>query len=115
MLPYNKDLKPIARTLRKSMTAAEQLLWSKLRRKQLKGYQFYRQKALDNYVVDFYCPSAKLVVELDGGQHYTENGKKKDSHRDRRLQSLNLKVLHIADSEVFKNTNVVLEEIWNNL
>ena len=56
------------------MTDAEILLWHKLRRKQLFGLQFFRQKPLGNYIVDFYCPSARLVIEIDGGQHYTEEG-----------------------------------------
>ena len=54
------------------MTDAENMLWLKLRRKQLKGHQFYRQKIIGKYIVDFYCPRANLVIELDGGQHYSE-------------------------------------------
>jgi very-short-patch-repair endonuclease len=60
------------------MTDAENRLWSKLRRKQLRGHQFYRQKIIGKYIVDFYCPKANLVIELDGGQHYSERGKAKD-------------------------------------
>ena len=59
------------------MADAEKLLWSKIRRKQIKGYQFYRQKNIGNYIVDFYCPSGKLILELDGGQHYSDEGLKK--------------------------------------
>ena len=70
MLHYNKNLMKYARELRKNMTDAERLLWSKIRGKQLKGYQFYRQKILGNYIVDFHCPKANLIIELDGGQHY---------------------------------------------
>ena len=55
------------------MTEAEKLLWSKVRLKQLKDCQFYRQKTIGNYIVDFYCPKARLVVEIDGGQHYTQS------------------------------------------
>jgi len=64
------------------MTDAENILWSKLRRKQLKGYQFYRQKIIGKYIVDFDCPKANIVIELDGGQHYSEAGKAKDGARD---------------------------------
>jgi very-short-patch-repair endonuclease len=67
MLPFNKRLKILARELRKNMTDAGKLLWSKIRRKQLKGYQFYRQKNIGDYIVDFYCPAGKLIVEVDGG------------------------------------------------
>jgi very-short-patch-repair endonuclease len=69
MEPYRKDLKPLARTLRSRMTDAEQRLWHRIRRKQIRGVQFYRQKPLLAYIVDFYCPAAKLVLELDGSQH----------------------------------------------
>ena len=71
MKPYNKNLKLPSRDLRSNMTDAEQLLWSRLRRKQILGLQFYRQKPLLNYIVDFYCPAVNLVIECDGGQHYT--------------------------------------------
>jgi len=67
MLSYDKKLNPISQHLRKNMTDAENMLWLKLRRKQLKGYQFYRQKIIGKYVVDFYCPKANLVIEVDGG------------------------------------------------
>jgi very-short-patch-repair endonuclease len=72
MLRYSNQLKTNSRKLRKNMTDAERLLWSRLRRKQLKGLQVYRQKPIDGFIVDFYCPKANLVIELDGGQHYSD-------------------------------------------
>ena len=66
MLPYNKNLKNYSKLLRKNMTNAEQLLWSKIKGKRPKGLQFYRQKPIGNSIVDFYCPRARLVIELDG-------------------------------------------------
>jgi very-short-patch-repair endonuclease len=75
MLQYNKGLKQLSRNLRRSMTDAEKLLWSKIRGKQLSGLQFYRQKIIGNYIVDFYCPRTRLAVEIDGGQHYSAEGK----------------------------------------
>jgi very-short-patch-repair endonuclease len=78
MLFYDKKLKGLSQHLRVNMTDAENRLWSKLRRKQLRGHQFYRQKIIGKYIVDFYCPKANLVIELDGGQHYSERGKAKD-------------------------------------
>jgi very-short-patch-repair endonuclease len=57
------------------MTDSERLLWSRIRRKQLKGYQFYRQKVIGNYIVDFCCPAAKIIVEVDGSQHSEESQK----------------------------------------
>lgn len=72
MKPYNKNLKQASRVLRNNMTDAEKLLWSRLRNKQILGLQFYRQKPLLNYIVDFYCPAANLLIECDGSQHFTE-------------------------------------------
>ena len=115
MLPYNTNLKGRARQLRKNMTNAEILLWSKVKGKQLKGLQFYRQKTIGGYIVDFYCPRAKLVLELDGGQHFTDDGRKKDKQRDEYLNELGIKVLRISDSDVFKNTEAVLTLIWECL
>lgn len=67
---YNPKLKDNSRTLRTNMTDAEQVLWYRIRRKQIQNVQFYRQKPLLSFIVDFYCPAAKLIVELDGGQHF---------------------------------------------
>ena len=66
MLRYKSSLKPISRQLRLEMAECERLLWSRLRRKQLHGVQFYRQKPIGSYIVDFYAPAARLVVEVDG-------------------------------------------------
>ena len=76
---YNKDINNIAKTLRKQMTRQERHLWYDF----LRNYyvKVYRQRTIDNYVADFYCPAAKLVVELDGGQHYTEKKMLDDEHR----------------------------------
>jgi len=97
------------------MTDAEKLLWSKIRGKQLKGFQVYRQKPIGRFVVDFYCPKAKLVIELDGGQHYSEVIRAKDESRDRYMERVGLEVLRFSDTEVFENLPGVLEEIWNRL
>ncbi len=67
MLDYNKNLKKYSRELRTNLTEAEKHIWVRLRCKQLKNQQFYRQKIIDNYIVDFYCPKAKLIIEIDGG------------------------------------------------
>jgi very-short-patch-repair endonuclease len=113
MLQYGKHLKQFSRRLRNEMTDAERLLWSKIRGKQLKGFQVYRQKPIGRFVVDFYCPKAKLVIELDGSQHYSEPVKAKDESRDRYMEGIGLKVLRFSDKEVFENLRGVLEEIWN--
>ncbi len=81
----------------------------------MKGYQFYRQKVIGHYIVDFYCPKARLVVELDGGQHYEETGKKKDKVRDDFLTKTGLRVIRFSDREVFENIDAVMAKIWSYL
>lgn len=93
------------------MTEAERCLWAKIRMKQLEGLQFYRQKPLGKYIVDFYCPKAKLVIELDGGQHYQDEGLLKDQNRDAYLESLGLRVLRFPNSDVLSKTDSVLRSI----
>lgn len=115
MIDYNFNLKQNARDLRKNMTLAERKLWSKIRSKSVKGAKFYRQKIIGNYIVDFYCHKAKLVIELDGGQHYFGKGKQKDSIRDHYLFSIGIKVLRFSDRDVLKNIDGVLQRIWENV
>ena len=115
MLPYNKKLKQRSRELRSSMTDAEIALWAKLRRKQIYELPFYRQKILGNYIVDFYCPSARLVIEVDGGQHYTEDGAVSDSKRDAYLESIGLMVLRFSNLDVLGNMDGVVAEIVRHL
>ncbi len=115
MFQYDNNLKEYSRRLRKNMTDTEKLLWAKIRSKQMKGFQFYRQKPIGNFIVDFYCPKAKLVIELDGGQHYCENGKAKDSQRDEYMESIGLRVLRFSDREVFESLRAVIEKIWSYL
>jgi len=115
VLPYNKNLKNLARNLRKNMTDAERRLWSKIRRKQLQELQFYRQKNIGDFIVDFYCPAAKLIVEIDGGQHYSEENILKDEARDRFISNLGFKVLRFSNSDVFNNIEGVVQRIYDNL
>jgi very-short-patch-repair endonuclease len=115
ILFYNTKLKGQSRRLRKSMTDAEKLLWSKIRGKQLKGYQFYRQRIIGNYIVDFYCAKAKLVIELDGSQHYGNKGIKQDAVRDNYMREQKLRVIRFSDRDVFENLNGVVESIYENM
>jgi very-short-patch-repair endonuclease len=115
MLPRDKKLKQPARVLRKNLTDAERKLWSKIRRKQLEGFLFYRQKVIGRYIVDFYCHQAKLVIEVDGGQHYTDAGIRKDSRRDSFLKGLGLHVLRFNDLDVLKNCDGVVMNIMEYL
>ena len=111
MLKYNRELKTHACALRQNMTDAEQALWSKLRRKQIHGMQFYRQKPIGCYIVDFYAPSAKLVVELDGSQHFEREHVRRDAVRDSYLQGLGLQVLRFDNLQVLRELEAVLDEI----
>ena len=97
MLPYNKNLKEPARELRENMTDAERCLWARLRLKHL-GYMFCRQKPIGDYIADFYCHKARLVVEVDGGQHFTEDTASNDRVRDEYMRSLGLTVLRFSNS-----------------
>ena len=110
-LPYNKDHKERARDLRKNQTEAESSLWSRLRRKQILGLQFYRQKPIHQYIVDFYCPKARLVIEVDGGQHWQPDHAEQDRERDAVLGQLGLKVLRFSNFEVLKQLQPVLDSI----
>ncbi len=111
ILHYNSMLKENSRKLRSRQTDAEQLLWSHLRRKQLCEVQFYRQKPLGSYIVDFYAPSAKLVIEVDGSQHFEYSSIKYDNKRNDYLLGLNLKVLRFDNLQVLTSTSNVLEVI----
>lgn len=114
-LPYNANLKERSDRLRNNMTDAERRLWSKIRMRQLKGCHFYRQKPIGDYIVDFYCPKAKLVIEVDGGQHLSEEGAESDRFRDEYLRSLDLKVLRFTNAQVMKNVDEVVESIIENM
>ena len=112
MLSYDKKTKQFSRVLRSNMTDAEQCLWWRVRNKQICGAQFYRQKPLLSFIVDFYCPKAKLVIELDGGQHFEQEHLAKDRERDLQLASIGLKVLRFDDRQALMETSAVLEVIY---
>jgi very-short-patch-repair endonuclease len=97
---------PTARRLRASLTEAETRLWSRLRRKQLDGFRFRRQQPIGRYVVDFFCPEAKLIIEVDGGQHADES-----PTRETWLSGRGYRVLRFWNNDVLANTDGVLEEI----
>ena len=111
MEAYGRTLKEPARSLRMNMTDAEQVLWQRVRRKQIRGVQFYRQKPLLSFIVDFYCPAAKLVIELDGSQHYEEEHQIKDRMRDETLGRIGLQVLRFDNRQVLLETEAVLTVI----
>jgi very-short-patch-repair endonuclease len=115
MLKYNPRLKTIARSLRISLTDAEQRLWNRLPAKQILGVQFYRQKPIGNYIVDFYAPAARLVVEVDGSHHFDLAHATRDKERSEYLEQLGLKVLRFDDRQVLTETESVVEEIFRTM
>ncbi|RJO62753.1 MAG: DUF559 domain-containing protein [Dehalococcoidia bacterium] len=114
-IPYNKNLVPYSRNLRLNTTDAERHLWAKLRLRQIKGYRFNRQKIIGNYIVDFFCPKAKLVIEVDGSQHSVGKAAQVDKVRDEFLNKLGLRVLRITDTDVLKNIEGVTEKISESI
>ena len=106
-----KRLTPVARKLRRTMTDAEALLWSRLRGQQLGGYKFVRQFPVGPHVADFACRSAKLVIELDGGQHSVAS----DAARTRDIETYGYRVIRYWNNDVMSNVDGVLESILQEL
>ena len=106
---HNPDLTKNAKALRKNMTKEERHLWYDF----LRTYpvRFLRQKVIDRYIVDFYCHSARLVIELDGSQHYEEQGLLRDRIRTERIENRDLTVLRIPNNEINYNFDGVCEYI----
>lgn len=100
--------------LRNSLTPAEAKLWTLLKNSQLENKKFRRQHSAGPYVLDFYCPSEKLCIELDGEGHYNEASFEYDSARTEYLNSLNIKVIRFENKDVFENMEGVLEEVKRN-
>ncbi len=106
---HNSALTDNAKTLRKNMTKEEKHLWYDFLSKY--PIRFLRQKVVDNYIVDFYCHSARLIIELDGSQHYEENGLLRDKIRTERIEERKLTVIRIPNNEVNSNFNGVCQYI----
>ena len=109
MKDYNKENIPLAKALRKNMTPWERKLWYDF----LRTYpvRFQRQKAIGNYIADFHCARARLVIELDGGGHYTAEQAEKDALRTKDLESMNLTVVRICNLDIDRNFRGVCEYI----
>ena len=108
-LEYNKKNITLAQNLRKNATPEENRLWYDF----LSNYEirFQRQKAIDNFIADFYCHKAKLIIEIDGSQHYSEEGIQKDEFRTEILEGYNLKVIRFTNHQINTNFNNVCEYI----
>ena len=104
-----------ARELRQDATDAEKLLWQLLRNRQLDGWKFRRQHPIGKYILDFYCHEARLAIELDGSQHAETEQAEYDRQRTESLEAEGIRVLRFWNNEVLKETQAVVQEIWNAL
>jgi very-short-patch-repair endonuclease len=109
---FNKKyLKDSRRELRNSGTAAEAVLWGYLKEKKLQGRKFRRQFSIGDFILDFYCVSEKLAVELDGQSHFTTLGAMNDEQKEEFLELQGIRVIRFENMEVFDNPEGVLKEI----
>ena len=113
MIPYNKKLVLNARTLRKNMTPEEKHLWYDFLKRL--PFNVRRQHNIENYIVDFYIAEAKLVIELDGSQHYEKQGLAADTERDHYMRSIGLTVLRYSNLDVNRNFSGVCQDILNHI
>lgn len=108
ILPYNHNLKQRSRDLRNESTLAEVLLWKELKQNKT-GFEFLRQKPIDNYIVDFFCPAINLAIELDGSSH--ENKVEDDTFRQGQLEALGITFLRFTNEQVKKDIKGVIRRI----
>ncbi|MGD1863793.1 MAG: endonuclease domain-containing protein [Phormidesmis sp.] len=108
---YNHKLKARARELRNNATRGEIILWQHLKNSQMMGYDFDRQKPIDQFIVDFYCKSLALVIEIDGSAHDSQDAQAYDKERQAHLEGLGNHVLRFSDNEVRSHSNKVCQTI----
>ena len=109
----NSKLKTNAQNLRKQMTQEERRLWYTFLK--TLPVTINRQKVVGYYILDFYCASAHIAIELDGSQHYTDEGQKSDESRDIFLKEKGIKVLRYTNADINQRFKVVCEDIWNHI
>ena len=111
IIPYNPQLTALAKQLRQNMTVAEVLLWNRLKHKQMRGYDFDRQRPIDEYIVDFYCKDLFLAIEIDGFSHDHASAYARDMARQARLEALGVHILRSRDEQVKQDIENVLSGI----
>ncbi len=109
-----KHLEPYRTELRRNLTSAEAYLWKQLQQRKLDGRKFRRQHSIENFIVDFYCPEERLIIELDGQVHFNPSAQENDKIRTKRLEELGFKVIRFENNMVFDNLQSVLQEIKDN-
>ena len=111
IIPYNPRLKALARQLRSNLTRTEAALWDHLKNKQLLGYDFDRQRPIDEYIVDFFCKDLLLAIEIDGASHDHPDAYLSDLHRQQRLENLGIHLLRFTDGDVYRDPAAVARAI----
>ncbi len=111
IIPYNPKLKELARQLRNNSTKSEIFLWLKLKGKQIYGYDFHRQKPIDNYILDFFCYELMLGIEIDGYSHEILEVYEKDNIKTKRMNKLGISILRFSDIQVFNEMDNVMRAI----
>lgn len=111
IIPYNPKLTALARKLRNESTETEIFLWLKLKGKQMYGYDFNRQKPIDNYILDFFCYELSLGIEVDGYSHEIVEVHNKDIIKEKRMNELGITILRFSDFEVLKDIENVIRAI----
>tara|TARA_R110002012_G_scaffold42418_8_gene115496 strand:- start:44437 stop:44835 length:399 start_codon:yes stop_codon:yes gene_type:complete len=111
IIKYNLKLKELARELRRNATKSEVRLWQKLKRDQMHGFDFHRQKPIDEYIVDFFCNRLRLAIEVDGYSHEILEVWERDVKKNNRLNELGIQVLRFSDAQVLKDMDNVLRVI----
>ena len=109
IIPYDPGLKQLARDLRNNSTLSEILLWKKIKGKQMRGYDFHRQKPLNKFIVDFFCHELMLSIEIDGSSHNDKAGY--DEERQKKLESLGVSFLRFHDGDV----KFRIDDVLNNI
>jgi very-short-patch-repair endonuclease len=112
-LPFNQSLKTRAKELRKAGNLSGVLFWNQVKNKKFLELDFDRQKIIGNYIVDFYCKSLGIIIEIDGSSH--DSKEEYDEERDSYFKSLNLKVIHIQDSDIKNNLDTVIRFLKNKV
>ncbi|MBC8770207.1 DUF559 domain-containing protein [Arenibacter sp. BSSL-BM3] len=111
IIPYNPKLKELARDLRNNSTKAEIILWLKLKSKQMYGYDFHRQKPINNYILDFFCQELMLGIEVDGYSHGIVEVYNKDLIKEEKMNNLGVGILRFTDDQILRDMDNVLRVI----
>ncbi len=111
IIPYNPALKKKARRLRNNSTLSVVILWKYLKGKQMHGFDFHRQRPVDQFILDFFCNELYLAIELDGYTHHLEETAVNDEKKEKRLKELGIRILRFEDEDVYHNIDNVLRAI----